>query len=226
MLVHHHFVQVDVGHFRGHRVEAVPHQRVLKEFQKQFVVRTDWLNRGIIRNACFISFQHANHGIRSLPFFREVARSFRLHRTIPDEMNELLQRRLANQIKVFVRVILLRCRIGGLRFIGSRFTLGCEWLIDSVNTVCRYLLVHRESHLLCISPPHFHHCVSPPRPELNLYRACKTPADEVDHPSLAAKNLRVPGHPRFQQQGIVINLGCHQNRFWSRVAAGSGSGCG
>ena len=73
VLIYDQFIQVDVGHLRGHGVKAVPYQRILQEFQKQFAVRTDRLDCGFIHKASLFFFERTNYVVGRLPFLGEVA---------------------------------------------------------------------------------------------------------------------------------------------------------
>src|SRR5437879_11197680 len=52
---------------------------------------------------------------------------------------------------------------------------------------------------------------SQPRPEFNLDGVRQTPRNEVQGAAAAAENLRLPGHLRFEQQRVIVNLSGDQD---------------
>src|SRR5437762_5573632 len=63
-----------------------------------------------------------------------------------------------------------------------------------------------------------------PRPELNLDRAGDSPRHDVEYAFPAAKNLRLTGHLRLEQERAVVDPGRNQDRLGVDVGATESGG--
>ena len=56
-------------------------------------------------------------------------------------------------------------------------------------------------------------CALPPRPEFDLDRVRKPASEQVHGPPLATQDFRLPGHFRFKEQRVIVNLRGNEDGF-------------